>query len=102
MLYKRNKRREQSIALSKADRMFKDAIDTAAESRNPALAEELLKFFVTSPHREGFCATLYTCYDLVRPDVAMELAWRNGLMDYVMPFMIQYMFDTNRKLKEID
>lgn len=88
-LYKNNKRWEESINLSKADRMFKDAIDTTAESRQMDQAEGLLKFFVDAADKEGFCATLYTCYDLIRPDVALELAWRHRLTDYVMPYMIQ-------------
>jgi len=31
---------------------------------------------------------LYACYDLVRPDVILELSWRHGLQDFTMPFMI--------------
>lgn len=54
-----------------------DAIDTAAESGDTSLAEELLSFFVNIGDKECFCASLYTCYSLIRPDVAMELAWRN-------------------------
>ena len=88
-LYKRNERFEQSVALSKGDKMYKDAIDTAGVSRNQAIAEELLKFFINVGDKECFAATLYTCYDLVRPDVALELAWKNQIMDMAMPFMIQ-------------
>ena len=29
------------------------------------------------------------CYDLVRPDVALELAWRHNAMDFAMPFVVQ-------------
>ena len=54
-----------------------DAIDTAAESGDTSLAEDLLSFFVNIGDKECFCAALYTCYSLIRPDVAMELAWRN-------------------------
>ena len=45
--YKKNKRWNQSVALSKEDRMYKDAIDTAAESQDSDIAEELLRFFVS-------------------------------------------------------
>lgn len=37
--------------------------------------------------RACFAATLFTCYDLISPDVAIELAWRNGYTDFVMPYM---------------
>jgi len=46
-LYKKNKRWAQSVSLSKADKMYKDAIDTAAESNDQDLVEELLRFFVS-------------------------------------------------------
>lgn len=45
-LYKKNKRWSQSVTLSKADKMYKDAIDTAAESGDADLVEDLLRFFV--------------------------------------------------------
>jgi hypothetical protein len=59
------------------------------QSCDREIAEDLLRFFVEEGQRECFAACLYTCYDLVKPDVAMEVAWTNGLMDAVMPFLIQ-------------
>jgi len=89
-LYKRNKRWLQSVQLSKADRMYKDAIDTANESQDVDIAEDLLRYFVSIQDKSCFSATLYTCYDLIRPDTAVELAWRHGYTDFAMPYMIQY------------
>jgi clathrin heavy chain len=37
---------EYSVQLSKEDRMYKDAIDTAAESADSDITEDLLRFFV--------------------------------------------------------
>ncbi|RKP27400.1 armadillo-type protein, partial [Syncephalis pseudoplumigaleata] len=90
-LYKKNKRWKQSIELSKLDSLFKDAIQTAAESKDTEVAEELIRYFVDTGNRECFVAALYICYEQMRPDVVMELAWRNGLTDFAMPFMIQTM-----------
>ena len=59
------------------------------QSDDREIAEDLLRFFVDEGQRECFAACLYTCYDLVKPDVALEVAWTNGLMDSVMPFLIQ-------------
>ena len=78
ILDKKNKRWQQSISLSKADKMYKDAIDTASASNEQELAEDLLNFFVDGGDKECFAATLYTCSSLVRPDIVMEIAWRNG------------------------
>jgi len=89
LIYKNNKRFKQSIELSKTDKMFKDAMETARDSGHQETAENLLKYFVESGSTECFCACLYTCYDLIRPDVALELSWRNNMTDYAMPFLIQ-------------
>lgn len=86
-IYKKNKRWQQSVQLSKEDRMYKDAIDTAAESSDSEIAEEILRYFVSVRDRSCFSATLFTCYDLIKPDVAVELAWRHGYTDNVMPFV---------------
>jgi len=101
-IYKKNKRWNQSVQLSKEDRMYKDAIDTAAESGDSNIAEDMLRYFVSVRDRACFAATLFTCYDLVNPDVAIELAWRNGYTDYVMPYIIQYVRHLHDRVNAID
>ena len=51
-----------------------DAMETAAQSGDPEIAEELLRFYVEQKERECFAAALFTCYDLIRPDVALEVS----------------------------
>lgn len=101
-LYRKNRRYAQSIKLSKQDKMYKDCIDCAADSDDPELAEDILRFFVSVHDKECFCATLFTCYKLIKPDVAMELAWRHGYVDFVMPYMIQFVKNVNDKVKMLD
>ncbi|KAG0341984.1 hypothetical protein BG004_005793 [Podila humilis] len=98
-LFKRNKKWRQSMTLSKQDRLYKDAMETAAESRDTSVAEELLQYFVESGHKECFAACLYICYDLVRPDVVLELSWRHGLQDFAMPYMVQF---TREYVEKVD
>lgn len=43
-IYRKNKRWDKSIALSKQDKLFKDAIETAAISGKPEVVEELLRY----------------------------------------------------------
>jgi clathrin heavy chain len=43
-IYRKNKRWEKSIALSKQDKLFKDAIETAAISGKPDVVEELTRY----------------------------------------------------------
>lgn len=62
LLYKRNKKWKQSLALSKQDRLYKDAMETAAESKDTDIAEEMLQFFLDTKNHEGFAACLLTCY----------------------------------------
>ncbi|KAK2770572.1 hypothetical protein FQN53_005429 [Emmonsiellopsis sp. PD_33] len=87
-IYRKNKRWEKSIALSKQDKLFKDAIETAAISGKTDVVEELLRYFVDIGSRECYVGMLYACYDLIRPDVVMEISWRYGLNDFSMPYMI--------------
>jgi clathrin heavy chain len=100
-LYKLNKRFTQSIELSKKDGMWQDAMECAAESKDQELAEKLLRFFVDQNQRECFSACLFNCYELIRGDVVLELAWRFNLMSFAMPFMIQTMRDMNTKLNKL-
>jgi clathrin heavy chain len=97
-IYKKSLRWRQSMNFSVGDKLYKDAMETAAQSGEPELAEELLKSFIEDGNKECFSACLYTCYDLIKPDVALELAWMNGMTDHVMPYMIQVMRDTTTKL----
>jgi clathrin heavy chain len=101
-IYKKNSRFSQSVQLSKEDRMYKDAIETTAESADSDLAEDLLRFFVSVHDKACFAACLFSCYDLVKPDVAIELAWRNGYTDFVMPYIIQYTRHLHDKIKVLD
>jgi clathrin heavy chain len=101
-VYRRNKKWTQSIELSKSDRMWKDCIDTANESADTEIIESLLRFFCETSEKECFCASLYTCYKHVSPDVALELAWLNGYHNFIMPFFIQTFRDTHERLKKLE
>ncbi|KZT27788.1 clathrin heavy chain 1 [Neolentinus lepideus HHB14362 ss-1] len=88
-LYKKNSRWEESIALSKGDKLYKDAMITAATSASTEVAEELLSYFVDIGNKECFAAMLFLCFDLLRQDVVEELSWQHGLNDFYMPYKIQ-------------
>uniref|UniRef100_A0A7M4DYS9 Clathrin heavy chain n=1 Tax=Crocodylus porosus TaxID=8502 RepID=A0A7M4DYS9_CROPO len=90
-LYKGNNRWKQSVELCKKDRLYKDAMQYAAESKDAELAEKLLQWFLEEGKQECFAACLFTCYDLLHPDVVLELAWRHNIMDFAMPYFIQVM-----------
>ena len=39
--------------------------------------------------KECFASCLFVCYDLIRADVALELAWLNNMIDFAFPYLLQ-------------
>ena len=64
---------EESLGLSKADRLWRDCLETAASSKDTAVAEELAGYFVSIGNKDGFAAALFVCFELVRPDFVEEM-----------------------------
>ena len=84
--------------MSKQDKLYKDAMITAAVSGSPEVAEELLSYFVDIGNKECFAAMLYICFDLLHPDLVEELSWQHGLNDFFMPFRIQLQRSTMERV----
>lgn len=101
-LFKSNNRWKQSIDLCKKDQMYQDAMEYAAESRDEGIVEEMIEFFLEKKLYAYFAAMLCYCYDLLRPDVIMELAWKHKIMDFAMPYLIQVMKDTQDRLEKLE
>jgi clathrin heavy chain len=45
--------------------------------------------FVMQGKKECFASCLFICYDLIRLDVALELAWMNNMVDFAFPYLLQ-------------
>ncbi|KAK2465631.1 hypothetical protein APHAL10511_002175 [Amanita phalloides] len=101
-LYKKNGRWDESIALSKQDKLYKDAMVTAAASNSTEVAEDLLSYFVDIGNKECYAALLYTCFDLLRSDFVEELSWLHGLNDFYMPYRIQVQRSLVEKLVQLE
>uniref|UniRef100_A0A1W7RAR4 Clathrin heavy chain n=1 Tax=Hadrurus spadix TaxID=141984 RepID=A0A1W7RAR4_9SCOR len=101
-LYKGNNRWKQSVELCKKDKLFKDAMEYAAESKLAEIAEELLAWFLEENNHECFAACLFQCYDLLHPDVILELSWRHNIMDFAMPYLIQVMREYISKVDKLE
>ncbi|CAH0713601.1 unnamed protein product, partial [Brenthis ino] len=101
-LYKGNNRWKQSVELCKKDALYADAMEYASESRQPEVAEELLDWFLERNNYECFSACLYQCYDLLKPDVVIELAWRHNIMDFAMPYLIQTVRELTTKVEKLE
>jgi clathrin heavy chain len=101
LLYRKNKKYQKSIEVSKKDQQFKDAMETVAQSKDANLAEDLLRTIIEMDDKELFAAMLYSCYTLIKPDVVMELAWRKDMFEFIMPYMIQTMKDMSTKVESV-
>jgi clathrin heavy chain len=102
LVFKKNKRYDQSIEMSKMDKMYKDCIETARDSGSRDTADKLLRWFVENDLKECFAACLYTCYDLITPDTALELAWRKNMLDFCMPYLIQVVREYTGRVDALD
>lgn len=72
-LYKKQNRFDQSIALSKEDQLFRDAIETASVSGDASVAEELISYFVSVGNKEAFAAMTFACFDVIREDGELDV-----------------------------
>lgn len=79
--------------------LSQDAMLFAAESKDAELAETLLQWFLEEGRKECFAACLFASYDLLHPDVVLELAWRHDIMDFAMPYFIQVMREYLTKVR---
>lgn len=44
----------------------------------------------------------FQCYDLLHPDVILELAWRHNIMDFAMPYLIQVLREYTTKVDKLE
>ncbi|GFZ51649.1 LOW QUALITY PROTEIN: Clathrin heavy chain [Saitozyma sp. JCM 24511] len=102
LLYRLNNMYEESLGLSKADRLWRDALETAASSKEISVAEELAGYFVSIGNKDAFAAILYVCFELVRPDFVEEMSWRFGLGDYSKPYVLQLQRDQVNKVAALE
>ena len=101
LLYRKNKKYKKSIEVSQKDKDYKSAMETVAESQDKQLAEELLRYVMDMEDKALVAAMLYTCYELIRPEVALEIAWRSNIMEFVMPYFIQFVKDTSSRVDTV-
>jgi clathrin heavy chain len=100
-IYKKAGRWKQSIALSKKDNMYKDCMETCSQSGDRELSEDLLVYFIEQGKKECFASCLFICYDLIRSDVALELAWMNNMMDFAFPYLLQFIREYTSKVDDL-
>lgn len=98
LIYRNNKKFNKSISIQKEDKLWADAIETAAISANGKVCTELLTYFVETGNKESYVATLFACYSYLEYDVVLELAWLNGLEDLTKPYQLSVTKENQKKL----
>uniref|UniRef100_A0A8C1V7D9 Clathrin heavy chain n=1 Tax=Cyprinus carpio TaxID=7962 RepID=A0A8C1V7D9_CYPCA len=99
VLSAKQKERQSRIRLNLSVCVCQDAMQFSAESQDGAQAQDLLRWFVEEGKSECFAACLFSSYDLLAPDLVLELAWRHGLVDFAMPYFIQVMREYLSKVR---
>ncbi|KAG8069380.1 hypothetical protein GUJ93_ZPchr0005g14546 [Zizania palustris] len=51
--------------------------------------------------RECFASCLFICYDLIRPNVALELAWMNNMVHFSFPYLLQFIREYTSKVDDL-
>ncbi|XP_059077986.1 clathrin heavy chain 1-like [Cryptomeria japonica] len=74
---------------------------SSPQSGDHELVEELLVYFVERGKKECFASCLFICYELIIPDVALELARMNNMIDFVFPYLLQFIREYTTKVDEI-
>ncbi|OWK00933.1 hypothetical protein Celaphus_00016483 [Cervus elaphus hippelaphus] len=80
-----------SVELCEKDSLYTDTMQYASESEDTELAEELLQWVLQEERRECSGVCLFAGFDLLRPDVILEIAWRHNIMAFAMLYFIQVM-----------
>lgn len=101
LIYRKNKKYKESIEISIGDENFRDAIETAQESNDKVIIDQLILYFAQNQMKEFFAVTSYTCYEYLSPDYVLELSWRYGFQDFAMPFMIQIVKEFSSQMESV-
>ena len=101
-IYKQARRWEDAIAILKNDSLYSEAVTLAAESKSRTCAEGLLRYFGELGNETMFAACLVNAYGLIRPDVALEVSWRHGWHDTLIPFMCQSMREYQERMDRLE
>ncbi|KAG9450246.1 hypothetical protein H6P81_010211 [Aristolochia fimbriata] len=84
---------QKLIALSKKNKLYKDARETCSQSGGLGT--------LRVGKKELLASCLFICYELIRPDVALELAWMNNMIDFAFTYLLQYIREYTSKVDEL-
>ena len=59
-----------------------------------------MQFFLSEGLNDCFTAMLYKCYDFLKPDVVLELAWQHKITDFAIPYFVQVLREYNGRVSQ--
>ncbi|EEA05514.1 clathrin heavy chain 1, putative [Cryptosporidium muris RN66] len=101
-IFHKNADYQQALEICQKEMLIEDAIVVVYKSADTSLIENLLEFLLSHKNIENFIACLYTCYEYLKPDVILELAWKYKCLDAAMPFFIQCVRDLTNKVENLE
>ncbi|KAL7716079.1 Clathrin heavy chain [Entamoeba marina] len=93
---------KSAMELCMSEGFDSDAMVIVKKSKDEEKVTELLEYFVKENKDDAFGECLNVCYDYVSSDVALELGYKNKLMDQTMPFICKKMKETNDRIKKLE
>lgn len=102
------KKFDEGIEYAIKNGFYDEASECAAESKDGTKCDQLLRLICSDEfpdkaiRKEIFAVAVARCGERARPDVVLELAWRFGMMDYAMPYMIGQLKSMTDKIAELE
>jgi len=76
-------------------------MEIASESGSTEIAQNLLEYFVEIENPHCFTSCIFVCYDLLKPDIVLYLAWRNNYLDFIIPYLAQVLREYTDKVDNL-
>jgi len=96
------RRWKHAMALAKQDAGWQDAMQVAHHSQSVEMAEHLLEYFAEKQDQQAFAKCLETCYDYVRPETALHLAWSKKWWDLAVPYFARYLRQSSERMAALE
>lgn len=107
-LYAALKRYDDGLQYAIQNRYYDEASECADSSEDGQKCEALLRMICSDEfpdkeiRSEIFAVSVARCGARARPDVVVELAWRYGMMDFAMPYLIGQLRSMGERLETLE
>jgi len=93
---------DTALDMCKKNEFDKDAMVIAKTSKNTKVVTDLLNYFIENKKDDCFGESLFVCYDYIPTETALDMAYKNKLMDQTMPFICKRTKETNDRISKLE